>query len=100
MDLPSKAARLASGSHAEFKAEIYASTDTLLFIESGERQALEIARLSGRPVLCIETWQMVHPSLVAQAPVIVRNMPSLVRTWARRARRRMRRHLMGIDSAR
>ncbi len=97
MDLPTKAARLAAGPHGRFKAEVYASTDALLFIESSRRQALDIARFSGRPVLCIETRQMVNPSLLAHAPEIVRTMPSLTRTWARRARRSLRRHLLGID---
>ena len=100
MDFPSKAARLASGSHAQFKARIYASTDALLFIESSERQALEIARLAGRPVLCIETRQIAYPSLAAHTPVLVRNAPSLTRAWARRVRRSLRRHLLGFDPAR
>jgi uncharacterized HAD superfamily protein/adenine/guanine phosphoribosyltransferase-like PRPP-binding protein len=99
MDLPNKAARLASGSHARFKAGAYASTDALLFIESSERQALEIARLSGRPVLCIETRQMAYPSLAAHAPVLLRKAPSLTRWWARRIRRSLRRHLLGFDPA-
>jgi len=100
MDLPSKAARLAAGPHGRFKAEVYASTDALLFIESSQRQALDIARFSGRPVLCIETRKMVNPSLAAHTPEIARTMPSLSRTWARRARRSLRRHLLGIDPPR
>jgi len=96
MDLPTKAARLASGSHGSYKAKIYASTDTLLFIESSERQALEIARLSGRPVLCVDSRRMVYPSLTAHAPEIIRHLPSFTRTLARR----LRRHLLGVDPPR
>jgi hypoxanthine phosphoribosyltransferase len=45
MNLPSKAARLASGSHASFKAEVYQLTDALLFVESSHRQAVSIAQI-------------------------------------------------------
>ena len=43
---------------------------------------------------------MVNPSLAAHTPEIARTMPSLTRTWARRARRSLRRHLLGIDPPR
>ncbi len=42
-------------SSAEYKANIYKNDDCQLFIESEDSQAKEIATLSGKPVLCIET---------------------------------------------
>ena len=45
-------------STAEFKAYAYLHTDALLFVESSRAIAPEIARLSGRPVLCTETMEM------------------------------------------
>jgi len=60
MDLPDKKTRLALGNHALFKAEVYKSTDAMLFIESSFNQAQEIARISGKEVLCIETNQIVQ----------------------------------------
>lgn len=40
--------------HATFKAEYYKKTNAVLFIESEERQAVEINNISGKPVFCIE----------------------------------------------
>lgn len=64
MDFPTKAARIASGSHATFKASVYKKTDTKLFIESSLDQAYEIARLSGGDVFCTETMELVRPSVI------------------------------------
>ena len=65
MDLPDKETRLALGNHAKFKAEVYKSAKAALFIESSEGQAHEIVRLTGKPVLCTETGEMINPGLLA-----------------------------------
>ena len=67
MDLPNKEARQASGGHALFKADVYKSTNARLFIESNNKQANEIAKISNKPVLCIDTQQMVYPSFAEYA---------------------------------
>lgn len=67
MDLPDKEARVRSGSHGRFKADVYRGTDTELFIESSAAQAQEIARLSSKPVLCIEGPAMVLPPAISRA---------------------------------
>lgn len=59
MDFPDMKTRLASGSHASFKAEIYKSAHAQLFIESSHQQAQKIARLVGRPVFCTEVGRML-----------------------------------------
>jgi len=64
MDLPDKETRIALGAHAEFKAQVYKAVDAVLFIESSYSQAQVIARLAGKPVLCIETGQMINPNFV------------------------------------
>jgi uncharacterized HAD superfamily protein len=99
MDYPTKAARLAAGTHVSFKADIYQATDALLFVESSLRQAVGIAGQAGKPVLCLETKEMVYPSLAAQAPVLARKAPSLARAWTRRLKRGLRRHLLEFDPA-
>jgi orotate phosphoribosyltransferase len=66
MDLPDKASRIAAGSHAVFKAEHYRKTKAILFIESSLSQAGEIVRLSGKPVYCIESREMIQPEALAQ----------------------------------
>lgn len=66
LDLPTAEARRRAGSHGRFKAEVYRSLDAELFIESEERQAVEIARLSGKPVLSIESQSVIDPSRSAE----------------------------------
>lgn len=59
MDLPDKETRIALGTHADFKAKVYKTTNAALFIESSYSQAQEIARRAGKTVFCTETWQIV-----------------------------------------
>jgi orotate phosphoribosyltransferase len=66
MDLPTKEVRIASGTHASFKANIYKKTSATLFIESSLIQAMEIAKLSGKYVLCTETRDMIPPSYIGR----------------------------------
>lgn len=46
-------------SHAEFKAEFYKKSKCILFIESDYDQALEICRLSGKPVFSLEKRSLI-----------------------------------------
>ncbi|MFH1719652.1 MAG: phosphoribosyltransferase family protein [Planctomycetota bacterium] len=64
MDLPDKAARLRSQSHAKYKAQVYKTTGARFFIESSQRQAMEIAIRTGKDVLCMETGNIVSPSFL------------------------------------
>lgn len=61
IDLPSAAERRRLGSHAAHKARVYKETNALLFYESEPRQAREIARLSGKPVLCVADMSLHLP---------------------------------------
>jgi uncharacterized HAD superfamily protein/adenine/guanine phosphoribosyltransferase-like PRPP-binding protein len=65
LDLPNKAERQRLAAHGSFKADFYRKSGFGLFIESENAQAREIARLSGKPVLCVETHTMIEPSAVA-----------------------------------
>lgn len=51
--------RRSMGIHGSFKAAEYVKDDYLLFIESNYRQALEINRLTGKPVYCIDANVMI-----------------------------------------
>ena len=62
LDLPNKEARQRANSHAEHKAKTYKSTNYTLFIESSLNQALEINRLTKKPVLCTENFEMIFES--------------------------------------
>lgn len=67
MNLPNKEARVASGSHANYKARVYKKFNANLFIESSLNQAREIVRLTGKPALCVETGEMLNPGHFAIA---------------------------------
>lgn len=61
LDLPSAEERRRQGAHAGFKAGVYRRSSSVLFIESEPDQARAIAQLSGKPVLCVETQDVVEP---------------------------------------
>lgn len=60
LDLPDKETRQRLGNHAEFKAETYADLDAVLYVESDHGQAMEIARLTDRPVYSVEHNQVIQ----------------------------------------
>lgn len=43
------------GKQAQYKADFYSNSPYLLFIESSEKEALEIARITGKAVWCVDT---------------------------------------------
>jgi uncharacterized HAD superfamily protein len=59
LDLPDMAARQRANNHGTHKANAYKSGPYVLFVESEMGQALEINRLTGKPVLCTETFEMI-----------------------------------------
>jgi len=61
IDLPTAEERRKLKAHAPFKARVYRECGASLFIESEDRQAEEISRLSERPVLSIEGQRIVWP---------------------------------------
>ena len=55
LDLPSKQERIKQKAHTKIKIDIYRKlTDTILFVESSERQAKIIAEATGKSVICTE----------------------------------------------
>jgi uncharacterized HAD superfamily protein/adenine/guanine phosphoribosyltransferase-like PRPP-binding protein len=100
LDLPDKESRLAAGCHASFKARVYRNAPARIFIESSYRQALEIAHLSGKPVICIETQECIAPSAHAEVILEYRNLIRTVRDRFRghkvRLKKRLKRRL-GFD---
>jgi uncharacterized HAD superfamily protein/adenine/guanine phosphoribosyltransferase-like PRPP-binding protein len=85
-DLPSKAARLASGGHGQFKGEVYRSrSSSELFIESSASQAQIIAKLAFKPVVCLETQALYGPDTRALIAGAVRN----TRNWVPRGIRKL-----------
>ena len=61
LDLPSAEERRRQGTHGSFKASVYKDSKARLFVESSYKQSMEIAELSGKPVLCYENGHIVWP---------------------------------------
>lgn len=91
INLPNKEARKAAKCHGSFKAEVYASVDAELFIESNPHQAWEIAETSGKPVFCVDTMQMVDLGGPAPSTDTPASEEDPLRKRARRAMARLAR---------
>lgn len=62
LDLPNMEARQRANSHGDHKAKAYLAKPYVLFIESEYHQAVEINRLSKKPVLCTANFEMIFES--------------------------------------
>ena len=60
LDLPNKEARLKWGKYGEYKADAYSKSDCSLFVESSLCQANKIAKITNKPVFCIENFQLIY----------------------------------------
>jgi orotate phosphoribosyltransferase len=81
MDYPDMAARRAANAYASFKAEAYARTGALLFVESSSTLAAEVARLSGKSVFCLETRKMIDPEFLSRMRRTTREAPRHLPGW-------------------
>lgn len=59
-NLPTRAARMECGHYGTQKGRAFAGTDLDLMAESTEPEAIEIARVSGRPVVHFATGTLIH----------------------------------------
>jgi uncharacterized HAD superfamily protein/hypoxanthine phosphoribosyltransferase len=62
LDLPNKEARMKANNHGTHKANAYMKKPYALFIESEINQAIEINRITKKPVLCTENFEMIFNS--------------------------------------
>ena len=88
LDLPHKQSRLVSNCHASFKASMYKEISTDIFIESSLKQAIEIARLAGKCVICFETQECVFPGMKAE---MAHEVKDIVKVYKRRFRSKLKR---------
>jgi uncharacterized HAD superfamily protein/adenine/guanine phosphoribosyltransferase-like PRPP-binding protein len=67
--------------HGIAKGEIYGRSDARLYIGNDPAQAETIARISGKPALCIETQQMFNANSLSAAALRqqARNLPARIR---------------------
>lgn len=92
LDLPDMEARQKANSHGTHKANTYKSGTYVLFVESDLRQAIEINRITKKPVLCTENFEMIYDS-----QSVFYNMKSgkyfpLLRKVALKVRDKIRKH--------
>jgi uncharacterized HAD superfamily protein len=59
LDLPDQQARIAGGHGVQFKADVYRGCSAELFIESSPGIAKRIAQLSGKPVISMDTGELI-----------------------------------------
>ncbi|MCO6161427.1 phosphoribosyltransferase family protein [Flavobacterium sp. NRK F7] len=62
LDLPDMKARQKANNHAQHKAKEFESKPYTLFIESNLSQAVEINKITKKPVFCTENFEMVYNS--------------------------------------
>ncbi len=62
LDLPDMEARQKANNHASHKAKHYMAKPYVLFIESSLKQAIDINKISKKPVLCTENFEMIFDS--------------------------------------
>lgn len=86
LDLPNKEARVAAKAHGKHKAEYFKKSDAVFFIESDERQAIEICQLAGKPVYCVKNNTMYNADFVS----IVKNNPRHTRRYLRKLKSKLR----------
>lgn len=82
-----------------YKAKVYAETGASIFIESEAHDASVIADLSGRPVICIESFEMITPGQTARVKPSAASKQQAV-TWRNRksAAKLMLRSALGNDT--
>lgn len=59
LDFPDKQTRVRWGRHGDYKADFYANSPCRLFVESSLRQAQIIADKTSKPVICLETNELL-----------------------------------------
>jgi uncharacterized HAD superfamily protein/hypoxanthine phosphoribosyltransferase len=69
LDLPTASERRKRRAHAPFKAQVYRQSNTHLFIESSQPQAVEIVRRAEKPAYSVETREMIQPSVTMRRKV-------------------------------
>ncbi|MEO1008332.1 MAG: phosphoribosyltransferase family protein [Planctomycetota bacterium] len=91
LDVPTKADRERPGFHAQYKADAYKAIDAKLFVESSAGLADEIARLSGKPAMCLTSNRVIgSPEMERREAAMLRR-----RHLIRRMRSRIKRTVLG-----
>lgn len=81
LDFKTKEERARWGKHGEYKGQYYKGSNNLLFVESSLSEAVQIARISGKPVFCTETFEMIntYPTLRKTVYMLKRKIKDIVK---------------------
>ena len=76
-DFPSRDEEQLLAENSRFKADFYRKSDASLFIENDYEQAQMIAKMSGKPVLCVEAHHISRPDSLSPVALRqqMRNLP-------------------------
>lgn len=77
LNMPDKKSRVEWGKHGEYKAEYFIHSDCSLFIESSLHQAKIIANKSWKPVICLETNEIVRSKPRVVKSFVKKQFPTL-----------------------
>jgi uncharacterized HAD superfamily protein/hypoxanthine phosphoribosyltransferase len=75
------------GKYGIYKGEVYKKNKCVLFIESSLKEAMEIKRISGKPVFCTETFAMINNNIHKEKIInklkklIPRNIRNILRSY-------------------
>lgn len=73
LDLPDKSSRIKWGKHGEYKGTYYKESNCCLFIESSQYEAATITKVSNKPVICVETNELLFSPLETRLKKIKEN---------------------------
>lgn len=92
--------RQAAQQYAQFKATAFARSDAVLFIESEDALAADIARISGKPAVCVETHEIYDPSGIPLARETLKAKVRQSRSFFERGRNKLTRTVRALNSGR
>jgi len=90
LDLPDMKARQKANNHAAHKANTYQQNQYVLFVESSLQQAIEINKLTKKPVLCTENFEIIFDSQSISYNLKSGNYFPFIRNFALKIRNRLR----------
>lgn len=93
MQYNTMAERQQAKAYASFKANVYAESDKVFFIESSDPTTKEIAKLSGKHALCIETHLVYSPSGMPHTKQRVKNTIGNIESLIARIIRKLKKML-------
>jgi uncharacterized HAD superfamily protein len=90
LDLPDMEARQKANNHGSHKAKTYSSKHYVLFVESDYGQAIEINRITKKPVLCTANFEMIFQSESVMYNIKSGKYLPFLRKYALKIRNRLR----------